>query len=274
VVPNSLPGTNGKINRTVSTALPSLDARYTFNPLTQGYVQWSNGALVPSQSFFYTKTPTQSNQANPQNSRTAQVGVTRGDAQANLTVDVYVSHIDNYISSLTQNGTTQFVNNGKVQYKGIELEGQRQLGNGFTGVMNASVIRAQFDSSGITSSGQKAGDDISFAPRYIGLVGLLYQSGRWSASLMNKFVGSQYQGKNGSSDGPTFFVPAYNYTNLSVTRLLDPMWAIKDARVSLYINNLANQTPVTDAAGLAGSGSQLVNVLAQRNAMLSFSFGF
>jgi len=274
VVPNSLPGTNGKVTRTVSTGLPSLDARYEFNPLTQGYVQWSNGALVPSQSFFYTKTPNQSNQASPQKSSTMQIGLTRGDAQANLTADVYYSSIDNYISSITQNGATQFINNGKVQYRGLEIEGQRQLGYGFTGLMNASLIQAQFESSGITSAIQKAGDDISLVPKYIGLVGVLYQSGRWSGSLMHKFIGPQYQGKNGSADGPNFRVPAYGYTNLTVTRLLDEVWGLKDARNSLQINNLSNQTPVTDAAGLAANGSQLVNVLAQRNAMVSFSFGY
>jgi iron complex outermembrane receptor protein len=274
VVPNSLPGTNGKVTRTVNTSLPSLDARYDFNPLTQAYVQWSNGAIVPSQSFFYTKTPDQSNQASPQKSNTVQIGLTRGDAQANLTADVYVSNIDNYISSITQNGTTQFINNGKVQYKGLELEGQRQLGYGFTGLMNASVIRAQFSNSGITSSAQKAGDDIALVPKYIGLMGLLYQQGRWSGSLIRKFVGSQYQGKNGSSDGPTFLVPGYGYTNLTVTYLLDQVWGLKDARISMQINNLSNQTPVTDAAGLAANGSPLVNVLAARNAMVSLSFGF
>jgi outer membrane receptor protein involved in Fe transport len=140
--------------------------------------------------------------------------------------------------------------------------------------MNASLIQAQFESSGITSAIQKAGDDISLVPKYIGLVGLLYQGGRWSGSLMHKFVGPQYQGKNGSADGPNFRVPAYGYTNLTVTRLLDEAWGLKDARISLQINNLSNQTPVTDAAGLAANGSQLVNVLAQRNAMVSFSFGY
>jgi hypothetical protein len=55
---------------------------------------------------------------------------------------------------------------------------------------------------------------------------------------------------------------------------LDEAWGLKDARISLQINNLSNQTPVTDAAGLAANGSQLVNVLAQRNAMVSFSFGY
>jgi iron complex outermembrane receptor protein len=274
VVPNSLPGTNGKISRTVNTSLPSLDARYAFNPLTQAYVQWSKGALVPSQSFFYTKTPNQSNQANPQNSTTLQTGFTRGNAQASATADVYVSNIDNYISAVTQNGSTQYVNNGKVKYSGLELECQSQLGYGFTGLINASMLRAQFQSSGVTSAKQQSGDDIPLAPHYIGLVGLMYKSGLWSSSLINKFVGSQYQGKNGSSDGPDFFVPAYNYTNFTVTRYLEPTWGMKDARLSLQINNLTNQTPVTDAAGLASTGSPLVNVLTKRNAMVSLSFGF
>jgi iron complex outermembrane receptor protein len=274
VVPNSLPGTHGPVERRVSTSLPSLDARYRFNPLTQAYVQWSNGALVPSQSFFYTKTPTQSNQASPQNSRAFQVGVTRGDSEASLTLDAYAIHINNYIAAVTQNNVTQYINAGKVQYKGLELEGQRQLGAGFSALANASVIRAQFQDSGVTSAAQKAGDDIPLAPRYIGLLGVLYQSGPWSASLLTKFVGAQYQGKNGSSDGPNYRVAGYNYTHLTVSRIFGELGALKDSRLSLQINNLRNATPVTDAAGLAASGSPLVNVLAKRSAMLAFSAGF
>jgi hypothetical protein len=116
-----------------------------------------------------------------------------------------------------------------------------------------------------------AGDDIPLAPKYVGLLGAVYQRAEWNASLVTKFVGAQYQGRNGSSDGANFRVAAYSYTNLSLGRSLDDVLGPLHARVSFQVNNIEGRHPVTDAAGLAASGSQLVNVLAGRNYTLSLS---
>ena len=274
VVPNSLPGTNGEVSRTITSTLPSLDSHYTVTPEVSIFAQWAKGALVPNQSFFYSANPSAGNQAQPETSHATQGGVTWGNADTNLTVDAYQIDLKNYVSTVTVNNNTQYVNDGGVRYRGLELEGSYALGQGFKLIGNGSIIRAQFTQSGITSPLQMAGDDIPLAPRYTALAGVLYNRGMWSGSLLTKFIGSEYQGKNGSSDGPNYLVNGYSYTNMTVTRDVSDLIALNQARVSFAIYNLQNKTPITDTAGPSVAGPLEVNVLAKRNFMLSLTAAF
>jgi iron complex outermembrane receptor protein len=143
------------------------------------------------------------------------------------------------------------------------------MGAGLTAVANASLLRATFRQSGMTSSIQHSGDTIPFVPDYTGLVGLMYAAGPWSASLLAKFVGTEYQGKNGSADGTTYKVKPYSYTNATATRNLTGLPGIENLRLTLGINNLWNSHALTDNAGPSVAGPNLVNVLARTNFMLS-----
>ena len=176
VVPNSRPGTAGKVDRTVNTFLPSLEGNYAFTPETDGYLQWSSGSLVPSQAFFYTNNPVLGNQAEPQTSQTLQGGVASAAGPFSSTVDAYWVDLKNYVSTTTDaNKNTVFVNNGRVRYRGVEAKGNASFGQGWAGVANASVIRAQFRDPGLVSPVQQSGDTIPLAPRYTALLGVLYR---------------------------------------------------------------------------------------------------
>jgi iron complex outermembrane receptor protein len=273
VVPTSLPGTGGTIERTVNSTLPSASATYALMPDTSAYVQAAKGALVPNQSFFYTANPAAGNQAKPQNSLALQTGLRHAGAHWNGSVDAYVIDFKDYITASTDPSTklTSYVNGGKVRYKGLEFEGNAELGGGFNAVGNASLISAKFQQSGLTSPAQLAGDDVPLAPKYLSLLGVLYQRAEWSGSLLTKFVGSEYQGKNGSSDGPNFRVAAYSYTNLSIGRALDDLLGPHSARLGFQINNIAGRHPITDTAGPSVAGPLNVNVLAGRNYTLTLS---
>ena len=274
VVPNSLPGTNGEVSRTVTSTLPSLDGHYALAKDVQVFAQWAKGALVPNQSFYYTANPTSGNQAQPETSRALQGGLTIGSDEANLTIDAYQIYLNNYVSTVTVNGNTEYVNDGGVRYRGIELEGSRYIGAGFKLIGNGSIIRAQFEQSGVTSPLQMAGDDIPFAPRYVALAGLLYNKGMWSGSLLTKFIGTEYQGKNGSSDGPNYRVDGYSYTDLTIARAVSDLVPLHQARLGFSVYNLQNRTPITDTAGPSVVGPLEVNVLAKRNFVLAFSGSF
>jgi iron complex outermembrane receptor protein len=116
---------------------------------------------------------------------------------------------------------------------------------------------------------QTAGDTIPYAPRYTGLAGLIYAAGPWGGSLLAKFIGTEYQGKNGSADGAAYRVDAYSYTNATVTRNLTQLPGTKNARLTFAINNLWNSDAVTDNAGPSIVGPNLLNVLARRNFSIS-----
>lgn len=267
VIPNFLPGNDA--SRTVRSTLPSLDTSYKLGNHSNIYVQVSKGALVPSQSFFYTAHPAAGNLAEPETTVATQLGVASRSARYGVAADVYNITFNNYVSTISQNGDILYVNAGRVRYRGLEAEGHLDLGGGFHAVVNASLLRAAFQDSSITSSIQRAGDTIPFAPAYTGLIGLLYGQGRWSASLLSKFVGREYQGKNGSADGSAYQVNAHSYTDLTVTHVFGPMLNLPNMRLTFSINNLWNSEAITDNAGPSIAGPDLVNVLPRRNYMLS-----
>ncbi|MGS0755510.1 TonB-dependent receptor domain-containing protein [Roseateles sp. GG27B] len=112
----------------------------------------------------------------------------------NVTAGAYLVDLKDYVSTTTDaNKNTVYVNSGRVRYRGVEAEGNIQLGYGLSAVGNASIIRAQFRDAGMVSSTQQPGDSIPLVPTYTGLLGALYSNGPWGASLITKFVGTEYQ---------------------------------------------------------------------------------
>jgi iron complex outermembrane receptor protein len=269
VIQNFLPGTQGEVTRTVPSTLPSIDATYKLGRDTNLFAQVSKGSLVPSQSFFYTAHPALGNQANAETSLATQLGIVTLTMNYGIGFDVYNIDFDNYVSTIMQNGDTLYVNSGSVRYRGIETEFHFRLIGGLVAIGNASLLRATFGQSGMTSSIQKAGDTIPYAPSYTGLAGLVYAAGPWGASLIAKFVGTEYQGKNGSADGATYKVDAYSYTNATATRELPGFLGTKNVRLTFAVNNLWNSDALTDNAGPSILGPNLVNVLVRRNYSIS-----
>jgi iron complex outermembrane recepter protein len=268
-IQNFLPGTNGTVSRRVSGSLPSFDTSYRLAEDTSVYAQLSRGSLTPSQAFFYTANPALGNQVNPETAVAAQLGIVRQTDRLGLGLDAYSINFNNYVSTVTRNGETLYVNSGRVLYRGIETEDHWTLGAGVTLVLNASLIRATFQDSGITSPIQMAGQTIPYAPAYTGLCGLTYGAGPWGASLLAKLVGTEYQGKNGSADGATYRVNSYSYTNATLTRTFSDWLGTHNLRLTFAANNLWNSGAVTDNAGPSIAGPNLVNVLPRRNYMLS-----
>jgi iron complex outermembrane receptor protein len=271
VIQNFLPGTNGQVSKTVYSTLPSLDATYRFAEDSNVYAQVSKGSLVPSQSFFYTANPALGNQANPETSTAIQLGVVRQTANYGVGFDVYNINFDNYVSTITQDEDTLYVNSGSVRYRGVEAEAHLKLGAGLTLVGNASLLRATFQQSFMTSSTQVAGDTIPYAPSYTGLIGVTYGQGPWGGSLYTKLIGTEYQGKDGSADGGVYRVDAYSYTNATATRNFPGLLGMRNVRLTLAANNLWNSHAVTDNAGLAIAAptQNLVNVLPRLNYTIS-----
>src|ERR1700733_2431173 len=269
VVQNFLPGTQGEISRTVTSTLPSFDTTYRLAENTNIYAQISKGSLVPSQAFFYTANPAAGNEANPETTTAEQVGIVRQTDNYGIGFDVYNINFNNYVSTISQDGDTFYINSGRVLYRGAETEAHLRLGGGVTAVANASLLHATFQQSDMTSKIQYAGDTIPFAPSYTALAGLIYGRGPWGASILTKFIGTEYQGKNGSADGATYRVNAYSYTNATVTRTFTGLVDDVNARIQLALNNLWNSNAITDNAGPSIAGPNLVNVLPRRNFMIS-----
>jgi hypothetical protein len=131
------------------------------------------------------------------------------------------------------------------------------------------LIRATFQQDGMTSGIQHAGTTIPFAPNYTGLAGIVYGYGQFGASLLTKFIGVEYQGKNGSADGSTYRVPSYSYTNATFTWLSTQVPGLRALRCTVGLNNLFNTDAITDNGGPSATGPNLINVMPRRNFMLT-----
>jgi len=253
---NNLPGTGGELDKKWNKVLPSLDANYRIDQRTSIYGQISKGLLGPNLNTFYSGNPLGNNQVAPQQSTAYQAGVvTRGDAFT-LSADVYQVDFDNYIAKSGSGANAVFFNAGSVRYRGLEVEGNLLIGGGFSIYANGSINRGTYQEDGLASAGQawKSGQIVSNVPRYTGVLGLLYQDHDWKASLLTKFNGSQYQGKNGEADGALYQVGAYSVTNFTLARGFDaPFGFGKHADVRVGVNNLLNTHHITDNMGPATS---------------------
>jgi iron complex outermembrane receptor protein len=274
VLPTSLPGTQGQINKSFTTLLPSLEVRYFIAPTTSIYAQTSEGAMIPLLSYFNTANPSGGNLANPQTGRSFQVGLNQLSKDFNFSIDAYQVIYSNYVNKVTINNMTEYINNGDVLFHGIEMEGNYKLTKHLSLFANGSLMEGVFLTDKITSATQKAGDSISFVPHYLALCGLIYSATNWTGSIYNKWAGSEYQGKNGSSDGMNYFVGSYSYLNLSLAHRIPKDWLGVDSRVSFQVNNLLNHGAVTDTAGPSIQGPLLVNVLPPRGFMLTLAVSF
>ena len=269
VISNFKPGTNGTVSRTVVATLPSVDATYRLGNNTTLLAQVSRGSLVPSQAFFYTASPAAGNQTDAETATAYQLGIVHETSRYGVSFYAYDINFDNYVSTIVQNGNTFYVNSGGVRYRGLETEDHIVIAGGLSAVGNASLLRATFLQSGMTSATQHSGDTIPYAPKYTALVGLVYRQGLWSASLLAKLIGTEYQGKNGSADGATYRVSGYSYTNATATRNFVGLPGIENLRLTFGVNNLFNSHAITDNAGPSAVGPNLVNVLPRLNYMLS-----
>jgi len=251
---NNLPGTNGDLNKTWDSFLPSLDANYRLSSLWSAYAQIAKGSLAPNLNTLYSASPTANDQVAPQTSLGYQIGTVLKADRYTFDADVYLINFNNYITKTGSGANATYFNAGGVRYTGAEVEGNVLLGAGFSLYGNASLNKAVFTQNGTGTQTWVSGQSISFVPKYTAAVSLNYDHALWHANLTTKFVGSDYQGSNGAADGSIYQVGGYSVTNMSVAReFINPSSVIKTFRVTVGLDNLFNTHAITDNLGPAAS---------------------
>ncbi|WP_284280524.1 TonB-dependent receptor [Limnobacter litoralis] len=273
VLPNGLPGVS-ELTKKYSSALPDSRLSWKFRPDVQIYIEWAKGAQLPSQAYFYSKEPLMGNQASPQTSRGGQLGLFQQLKGGYLQADLYDIRVNNFIASSSINGNTVFTNLGHVRYRGVELEFKAEPVSRVRIFGNYARIFATFEDSGIVSSVQKAGDRLPLAPTFLGVAGLSTYYGPWSGALFTKIVGSEYQGRKGSSEGVNYLMNGWRSVSLSIFRQFTNDAGHDPSTVGLLVTNLLNQHSVTDIAGPSVAGPNLVNIQQPRALAVSLSVPF
>lgn len=238
--------------------LPSLDIHYAINDHWSAYAQLAKGFLAPNLNTFYTIDPTQ-NQVVPESTTNQQIGTVWNTDGVTLSLDAYHIDFSNKIESRKIGTQTLYYNAGGAIYKGVEGEATVELGRGFSVYGNASLNSAK----------EKAtGQWLQNAPDRTAALGLLFDSGAWSASLVDKFVGVRY-----GDSGQTQRLGGYATTDLATSYTFShPFAAVRDATVSFKIGNIGNNKHINALAGYTGQdGTPLYWTIPERSFELDVS---
>lgn len=247
--------------QTWTRSLPSLDLHYALNDHWSAYAQWSKGFLAPNLNTFYTADPSQ-NRVVPESTTNQQLGTVWSTDGLSMSLDAYHIDFNNKIESRKIAGQTLFYNAGGAIYKGLEGEATVALGNGFSVYGNASLNSAK--------------DKINHqwlpnAPDRTAAFGVLFDQGRWSASLLEKYVGVRF-----GDSGQTQRLGGYSAADLAASYVFEhPLAEVRDATLTFKVDNIGNNTQIYGLAGYTGqAGTPLYWTIPERSFELDVAAHF
>jgi iron complex outermembrane receptor protein len=239
---------NQNISKDFQATLPFLTANYKLSADWAAYAQYAQGMLVPNITSYYTS-GANTTSITPQRSTNYQVGAIHKTNTIVFDTDIYYINFDNKIATVpgTTGNNAVFFNQGGVVYKGAEAALTYSFDSGLSTYTNFSLNRATSKTTGLTIAG---------VPNNTGALGLLYKQGGWSASLIDKLVGSTY-----ALEG-AYKVDAYSSLDLNTGYTFkNPGLGAKSLKASLGIYNVLNHQDILSAApkvttlGAAGYGA-------------------
>jgi iron complex outermembrane receptor protein len=195
---------------TTTRTLPFATVNYRIQQNWSVYGQYANGIYVPDITSFEVNTPILTF-PKPQTTTNYQFGTVFYGDNFSVDADVYYIKSDNTIQQVTCNQLTPpgpaadtcNINAGTVTYKGVEGEAtyyfdDTQLGGIFEGLSifaNGSLNSAKAHTDPLNPKSPTFQD--KQAPFWTAASGLIYKTGDWKLSLIDKIVGQQYEDSPG-----------------------------------------------------------------------------
>jgi iron complex outermembrane receptor protein len=228
--------------QTWNKVLPSLQVHEQINPNWSAYFQYAQGYLAPNINVFYVNSPQISGQPSPEQTDNYQLGTTYKTDRLTASVDLYYINFKNEVTSRTVGANTIFSNAGAATYEGVETEATYYAGLGFSLYGNLTFNSAKQNATHTWMPN---------TPRQTAALGLLYERGPMTGSLITKFVGRQF-GDTGDTQpiggyAMTNFATGYTFKNVS-------QW-LRDVHVNFEIDNLLNRKSIVALAGYTAQDS-------------------
>ncbi len=229
--------------QTWTKVLPSLQIHEQINPNWSAYAQYSEGFLAPYLNTFSIPNLTAASQPAPEQTDNYQIGTTYKTDRVTASVDLYYIKFLNEVTSTVYGSETFYANAGAATYKGIETEGTYYAGLGFSLYGNLTFNDARQNSNNSW---------MPYAPDKTAALGLLYERGPMTGSLITKFIGRQYGTTNNQIP-----IGGFAQTNLSMGYTFKTASSfVRDVRVGLQFDNIFNRTSIDGFYGFAADSAQ------------------
>jgi iron complex outermembrane receptor protein len=227
-----------RFSKTYTADLPFATVNYAVTPMLSVYGQYARGFLAPPLSQLYVADPRFSS-AVAERSTNYQAGVVFHGSNLSLDLDGY--KID-FTNKFAQDNTAPasegvvFINQGAVQYKGIEGQITYALPHGLAVFANGSRNYAKTDNAGAPRQ------QVANAPEWTAAGGVLYKSGPVRLSMIDKWVGRQWFLNPGTTgyDLSTYQSKGYN------TAILSARYEVGPVRLGVEVNNLFDSKLVSN----------------------------
>jgi iron complex outermembrane receptor protein len=234
-----------KLSDTYTANLPFLTINYAVSAQLSLYGQYARGFLAPSLSVLYVANPTLST-VEPERSTNYQAGVVYHGGNLSIDADIYKIDFTNKFATDPTAPASEgvvFINQGAVQYKGVEGQITYALSKGFAVFANGSRNYAKTDNAGAPKL------QVANAPEWTAAAGILYKAGPIRFSLIDKFIGRQWFADPASANYNLYRSNGYSSAILSVRYEVGPV------RLGVEVNNLLNSRPVTNIAPAGKTGT-------------------
>ena len=218
-----------------SSPVPALAVHYQIDPGWAAYLQVAKGILAPQLQSLDVPDP-RSNPVSPETTINYQIGTSWKHGRFALSADGYYIDFNNMVGTRTVGGEAQLVQEGGVNYFGLEGDVTVGLGQGFSLYANGSVNSAR----------QKdGGAPVPDAPVATMAGGVLYGQERWFGSLIDKRLGSRY----GDVDRQQGLQP-FNQLDATIGWALPAKPGVRPAlKLQFTVQNLLNSRKIDDLAG-------------------------
>lgn len=234
-----------RVSKNYSADLPFATINYAATQTLSVYAQFAKGFLAPSLGVLYVDTPGRSTVA-PEKSTNYQAGVVYHGQRLSIDADVYKIDFSNKFASLTSPDPgvgTIWVNQGSVQYKGIEGQITYAFPGGLAVFANGSRNYAKTDNPGFMAL------QVANAPEWTAAGGILFKHGPMVFSLIDKWTGRQwFTDPSQIVTGDTKSFNAYDAyrSNGYNSAILSARYELGPVRFGVEVNNLFDSKRVTN----------------------------
>ncbi|MES2044418.1 MAG: TonB-dependent receptor [Pseudomonadota bacterium] len=235
-----------RLSSTYTADLPFATINYQVNDKLAVYAQYARGFLAPPLSVLYVASPSFST-VQPERSTNYQAGLVYHGGNLSIDADVYkIDFANKFTTDPTAPASegTVYINQGAVQYKGIEAQITYAFGHGLAAFANGSRNYAKTHNPAAPSL------QVANAPDYTAAAGILYKHGPIRFSLIDKYTGQQYfTDPSGITDtSPASALATYNLYRASPynTAILSARYDIGPVRVGIEVNNLFDSRRITN----------------------------